>query len=160
LLTWMNDRKSEVFVVAASNWLTEVPAEMTRAGRFDAVFYVGLPGDKAREEILRIHLANHHQNKIRNLDEVVQKTAGYSGAELAEVVKNAALSAFLRGADAVAPSDLLNAIPQVQPLAQTRAADIAKMASVGHQLGLAASSEEYRPEPAAECKPPVDFSYV
>ncbi|HJJ95903.1 MAG TPA: hypothetical protein O0W79_04965 [Methanocorpusculum sp.] len=49
----------------------------------------------------------------------MQRTAGYSGAELAEVVKNAALSAFLRGADSVIESDLLNANPQVQPLART-----------------------------------------
>ncbi|HJJ55187.1 MAG TPA: AAA family ATPase, partial [Methanocorpusculum sp.] len=135
LLTWMNDRKSEVFVVGASNWLTEVPVEMTRAGRFDAIFYVGLPGEKAREEIFTIHLEKRHQKMPENMEEVVKKSAGYSGAEIGEVVKNAALAAFRRDADCVTEDDLLTALPQVQPLASTRADDIYNMAKIGHQLG-------------------------
>jgi len=56
-LTWMQEKRAPVFVAATANAVEMLPAEVMRKGRFDEIFYVGLPEAKAREEIFRIHLA-------------------------------------------------------------------------------------------------------
>src|SRR5262249_17512199 len=58
-LTWLNDHATDVFVVATSNDIARLPPEMSRAERFDGVFYVDLPGPREREAIWQIHLRNH-----------------------------------------------------------------------------------------------------
>lgn len=55
-LTWLNDRTSEVFVVATCNNISRLPPELVRAERFDGVFFVDLPGAEQRAAIWRIHL--------------------------------------------------------------------------------------------------------
>ena len=54
-LTWLNDHKTDVFVVCTSNDISKLPPEFTRAGRFDAVFYLDLPTAEQREAIWQIH---------------------------------------------------------------------------------------------------------
>ena len=55
-LTWMQEKARGVFVAATANRIDLLPAEMIRKGRFDEVFFVDLPGDEERVEILNIHL--------------------------------------------------------------------------------------------------------
>lgn len=52
-LTWMQEKSSSVFVVATANNITKLPPELLRKGRFDEIFYVGLPNPKEREKIFR-----------------------------------------------------------------------------------------------------------
>ena len=56
-LTWMQEKAAPVFVAATANAIEMLPAEILRKGRFDEIFYVGLPDPAAREEIFRIHLS-------------------------------------------------------------------------------------------------------
>ena len=53
-LTWMQEKKSAAFVVATANDITKLPPELLRKGRFDEIFYVGLPNDKERKKIFEI----------------------------------------------------------------------------------------------------------
>jgi hypothetical protein len=55
LLTWLNDHESDVFVVTTANDVSQLPPEFTRAERFDAVFFVDLPGGTEREVIWRMY---------------------------------------------------------------------------------------------------------
>lgn len=97
LLTWLNDKDPQIFVVATANdlnKLNQIP-ELTRAGRFDAQFFVDLPGVLARFEIFRIHLrATGHEMPNKELAEVVGVTHGYSGAEIEAIVQDALRCAF------------------------------------------------------------------
>ena len=61
-LTWLQEKKQPVFVVATANQLHKMPSELLRKGRFDEIFFVDLPIESAREEIFKIHLTH------RNLD--------------------------------------------------------------------------------------------
>ena len=56
LLTWMAERKAQVFLVATANAVKELPAELLRKGRFDEIFFVDLPDPAVRAEIFRLHL--------------------------------------------------------------------------------------------------------
>ncbi|MCB0594962.1 MAG: AAA family ATPase [Lewinellaceae bacterium] len=87
-LHWMQEKKAPVFVVATGNEIADLPPELTRKGRFDEIFYVGLPNLEARKEIIKIHsltlpLSENHIN------EIAEKTKFYTGAEIEQTLKNA-----------------------------------------------------------------------
>lgn len=56
-ITWLAEKKSPVFVVATANNIRALPPEMLRKGRFDEIFFVGLPNQTEREAIFKVHLA-------------------------------------------------------------------------------------------------------
>ena len=55
-LTWLQEKRQEVFVIATANDLSSLPPELLRKGRFDEIFFVDLPNVHERLEILEIHL--------------------------------------------------------------------------------------------------------
>lgn len=56
LLTWLNDRKSDVYFIATANDISRMPPELTRAERFDGIFFIDLPNKAQRELIWNIYL--------------------------------------------------------------------------------------------------------
>jgi AAA+ superfamily predicted ATPase len=95
LLSWMQDHQSPLFTVATANDIESLPPELMRKGRFDEVFFVDLPDQVSRKQILSIHLARLQRELTRfNLDELAQATAGFSGAEIEQVVMSALYRAY------------------------------------------------------------------
>jgi hypothetical protein len=89
-LSWMQDRRGDVFVVATSNDVTSLPPEFIRKGRFDELFFVDLPIPEVRLEIFRIHLRKRKQDPERlNLTALVSASDGFSGAEIEQAVVSA-----------------------------------------------------------------------
>ena len=87
LLTWMAERSSRVFLVATANDIASLPPELMRKGRFDEIFFADLPGDAAREQILRIHLARRKlDEKGFDLPALTAASAGFSGAEIEQAI--------------------------------------------------------------------------
>lgn len=98
-LSWLQDRQGDVFVIATSNDIAQLPPEFIRKGRFDEVFFVDLPKPAAREEIFRIHLRKRNQDPARfELQVLAEATDGFSGAEIEQVVVGALYGAFTGGA--------------------------------------------------------------
>jgi len=98
LLTWMAERKARVFLVATANDTDELPPELVRKGRFDEIFFVDLPTDETRAEILTIHLAKRGiPAKPAALSELVRATAGFSGAEIEQGIVAALYAAHAGG---------------------------------------------------------------
>lgn len=95
-LTWMQEKTSPAFVIATANDITKLPPELMRKGRFDKIFYVGLPNRKERKKIFEIHIAKRRKSDLSNidLDMLVSKTEGYSGADIEGVVKDAVENTF------------------------------------------------------------------
>ncbi|MBA4072643.1 MAG: hypothetical protein C0497_12525 [Gemmatimonas sp.] len=118
-LSWLQDRRGDVFVVATSNDVAKLPPEFIRKGRFDEIFFVDLPGDAARAEILRIHLRKRKQNPATlDLDDLVVATKGFSGAEIEECIVSAMYAVFANST----PLDtdaLLIEIAATRPLSKT-----------------------------------------
>jgi len=97
-LTWMNERKSKVFLVATANAVKELPPELLRKGRFDEIFFVDLPDHAARSEIYRIHLAKRSVDwEGFSLSALADASAGFSGAEIEQAVVSALYSAHADG---------------------------------------------------------------
>lgn len=118
-LTWMQEKKSPVFIVATSNDVSSLPPEFLRKGRFDELFFVDLPDAKERQTIFSIHLARRQEDPAKfNLLQLAEASAGFSGAEIEEALKSALYSAF----DQKAPlsSDmLLKELQSTYPLSVT-----------------------------------------
>lgn len=123
-LSWMQERQGEVFVVATANDVQKLPAEMLRKGRFDELFFVDLPDQATRKEILQVHLSKRQQNPQGfDLDALAAITQGFSGAELEQAVVSALYTAFADERDLTSQM-LLEEIAFTKPLSQTRAEHI------------------------------------
>lgn len=129
-LTWMQEKDSPTFVVATANDITKLPPELLRKGRFDEIFYVGLPNDAEREKIFEIHIKKRRPqdlNKIR-ISELVAKTKGFSGADIEGVVKDAVEATFADDKGSVQTVDILNAIRDTHSLSEIMKEALDKMA--------------------------------
>src|SRR5205085_2189601 len=80
-LTWMQEKKKPVFVFATANQIRTLPPELLRKGRFDELFFVDLPSQSEREEILAVHLRKRHRDPhVFDLPALAAQTDGYTGA--------------------------------------------------------------------------------
>jgi adenylate kinase family enzyme len=132
LLTWMEEKRKPVFVVATANDITKLPPELLRKGRLDAIFFVDLPGPTERAEILMIHLARRGRDPNEfDLPALVRATDGFNGAELEEVVVSALYEAFAEKRDQAEPKlasrHLSKAAAELVPLSRTRQREIEQL---------------------------------
>jgi len=118
-LTWLAEKQSPVFVVATANDVTALPPELLRRGRFDDLFFVDLPTENERAEILAIHLRRRGRDPLQfRLAELAAQAMRLSGAELEPVVTAALYAAFAESRE-LEESDLENAILDTVPLYDT-----------------------------------------
>lgn len=99
LLTWMAERKSKVFLVAAANQVHELPPELLRKGRFDEIFFVDLPDADTRAEVLRLHLTRRGLDPAAfDLPALAAAAEGFSGAEIEQAIVAGLYAAHAAGA--------------------------------------------------------------
>lgn len=111
LLVEMDGFKDDnVIVIAATNRVDSLDPAVLRPGRFDRKIFVPTPDVKGREEILKIHTKNLSLDSDVNLKEIATKTAGYTGAELANVTNEAAIIAIRNNHIKVSKSDMNEAL--------------------------------------------------
>jgi ATP-dependent 26S proteasome regulatory subunit len=119
LLSWMQEHRPPVFLVATANEVRDLPPELLRKGRFDEIFFVDLPAGSARRSILAIHLARRKQDPARfDLARLAESCAGFSGAEIEAAVVSALYAAFAAKAQ-LADAHLLEALQAAVPLSRT-----------------------------------------
>ncbi|MBI5073947.1 MAG: AAA family ATPase [Nitrospirae bacterium] len=143
-LTWMQEKKAPVFVAATANAIEMLPAEVLRKGRFDEIFYVGLPDEKAREEIYRIHMKKQNID-ISGIDLslMVSSPKHLSGAEIEQVVKSAVFEALAEKRPVV-EQDFLVALSRTVPLSVTMAEQIKSIEAWAYQRAVPASGKYHR----------------
>lgn len=120
LLNWLQEHKSHTFTVVTMNDPENIPPEFLRAGRFDEIFFSGLPTDKERRDILEAHFRK--RDALPELSEedwskIVQGTKNFVGSELEAVVIDSRYLAFtLKQTGTPDKYDILLAISQRKPL--------------------------------------------
>ena len=134
-LTWMQEKKAPVFVVATANDITRLPAELLRKGRFDEIYYVGLPKEEERRNIFEIHIQKRRPLDLAGMDigRLVEGTEGYSGADIESVVKDSIESAFVAGKETVSTEDILASIRQTHSLSEIMKEPIEQMERIYEQ---------------------------
>jgi SpoVK/Ycf46/Vps4 family AAA+-type ATPase len=127
LLSWMQDHRHPIFMVATANNIQALPPELMRKGRFDEVFFVDLPTAAVRRNILAIHLKRRQRDPEKfQLDRLVAATDGFSGAELEQLVISALFAAFANGTD-LTDAHLMNEAGNTRPLSALMAERIAEL---------------------------------
>ena len=102
-----------VIILAATNRADVLDPALLRPGRFDRQIRVSNPDKRARSQILKVHARNKHFAPDVDFDNVAQRTPGFSGAELANVLNEAALLAVRSGHQMITLSDVDEAIDRV-----------------------------------------------
>ena len=145
------DSSKGVIIMAATNRPEVLDAALMRAGRFDRQVVVDKPDVKGREAILKIHARNVSLAPAVDLRLIAARTPGFAGADLANIVNEAALLAARKGKDAVETADLEEAIDRVVAGLEKRSRvlsekerDIVAHHEMGHAL-VAASVEHADP---------------
>jgi cell division protease FtsH len=107
------DPGAGLVLLAATNRPEILDPALLRAGRFDRQVLVDRPDKKGRIDILRVHLKKAHLAADVNPEQIAALTPGFSGADLANLVNEAALLATRRGAEAVGPDDFTAAVERI-----------------------------------------------
>ena len=102
-----------VVVLAATNRVDILDPALLRPGRFDRQVYVGLPDIKGREEILEIHARSKPLAEDVNISEIARSTAGFTGADLENLLNEAALLAGRKDRSAITMEDVKESVIKV-----------------------------------------------
>ena len=127
-LTWMQEKKSTVFIVATANDISKLPPEFLRKGRFDELFFVDLPNEQERRKIFEIHLRKRGKwNGNIDVGTLARKTEGFNGADIESVVKDAVEAAFINGKGAVTIDLLSRSLADAKSISQIQGDKIRKL---------------------------------
>jgi hypothetical protein len=118
-LTWLQEKREDVFVIATANDVSQLPPELLRKGRFDEIFFVDLPAADVRGEIFAVHLRRRGRDPARfDLPALAAASEGFSGAEIEQAVVSSLYAAFGEGLD-LATEHVLAELGQTVPLSLT-----------------------------------------
>ena len=120
ILTWMQEKTAPVFVVATANDVTALPPETLRRGRFDEIFFLDLPTEEERREIITVHLRKRRRDPgVFDVHHLAQISDGFTGAELEQAIVDALYHAFPEDRD-VRTADITAAISRSVPLSRSQ----------------------------------------
>ncbi len=132
-LTWLQEKRADVFVVATANDLTRLPPELIRKGRFDEIFFVDLPTVEEREAIFRIHLSRRRQDPTGfEMAPLLGASEGFSGAEIEQAVVSASYRA-LHEEVALDTALLVGELNATVPLSVSRLEEIEALRRTGRE---------------------------
>ena len=119
-LTWLQETTSQIFIIATANNISQLPPEFLRAGRFDATFFVDLPGLQERQHIIRI-MNKKYQAEIPL--EYAEHLVGYSGAEIEQLARESLFDGVNQAWKSIVPLSrtMKEEIDSLRKWAKTRA---------------------------------------
>ena len=139
-LTWMQEKKSPVFVMATANRVERLPGEFLRKGRFDEIFFVDLPNSAERKDIFEIHLGKRRSEITRfDLEQLTKVSDGFSGAEIEQAIIAAMYDAFAQDRE-FTQLDIIAAIKATLPLSRTMTEQVTALRDWAGQRARPASA--------------------
>ncbi len=127
MLSWMQEHRHPIFIVATSNNISALPPELLRKGRFDEIFFVDLPDTDARRTIFRAHLKRRKRDPSGfDLDVLAKASGGFSGAEIEQAIVSGLYAAFAEGRD-IDSTTLVAELEVTRPLSVTMAERISEL---------------------------------
>lgn len=139
-LTWMQEKKSPVFVMATANRVERLPGEFLRKGRFDEIFFVDLPNAEERQEIFKIHLGKRRREIERfDIEQLAKVSDGFSGAEIEQALIAAMYEAFAQDRE-FTQLDIIAAIKATLPLSRTMSEQVTALRDWARQRARPAAS--------------------
>ena len=102
-----------ILVIAATNRKDVLDAALLRPGRFDRIITVSLPDKTSRKDIIKVHSKNKNLEENINLDLIAELTAGFSGAQIKNLLNEAAIFAARKGNTIISENDILNSLDKL-----------------------------------------------
>jgi ATPase family protein associated with various cellular activities (AAA) len=137
-LSWLQDRKGDIFVVATANDVSKLNPEFLRKGRFDEIFFVDLPNTEARKSIFEIHLKKRGQEPSHfDLLRLIKATEGFSGSEIEQVIVSGFYNAFSDKTE-LSTQILLKELSLTRPISVTMGERIAQLRSWARERTVSA----------------------
>jgi cell division protease FtsH len=102
-----------ILVIAATNRKDVLDAALLRPGRFDRIITVSLPDKNSRKDILKVHSKNKKLEDNINLDLIAELTSGFSGAQIKNLLNEAAIFAARKGSTIISENDILNSLDKL-----------------------------------------------
>lgn len=127
-LTWLQEKTCAVFVAATANNIRGIPPEFLRAGRFDEIFFLDLPNDEQRRDVIGKLLTKKKRDSTEfDIVYIAEKTANYSPAEIEKGIDNALFVAYMDNKRKLTTEDVIAEMGKFQPLYNGRRDDIEDM---------------------------------
>ena len=116
-LTWMQEKKAPVFIVATANVVANLPPELIRKGRFDDIFFVDLPDDEERGEIWKIHFEQRNfKTENFDLQKLIEDSKGFTGAEIESAIVSAMYEGFSDNERDINTVDIIKELNESVPI--------------------------------------------
>lgn len=142
-LFWMQECRKMVFVVATANDISMLPSELLRRGRFDELFFIDLPTEEERREIIEMYMKKYLQVNLAQdiVSQLVNITEGFTGADLEASIREVSYR-LIANEDLVLTDDLIiTSLKNVVPLSQTSPEKIEFIRDWGRERAVPASGK-------------------
>lgn len=142
-LFWLQESLKFVFVVATANDVSKLPPELLRKGRFDELFFVDLPNESERKDILDIYCRKFLRKKFGDelLLKLVTLTDGFSGADIESTIKEIAYKSISSENGQISMQTLISNFTNVVPLSRTNPEKIDSIRQWGKERAVPASGK-------------------
>lgn len=142
-LFWMQECKKLVFVVATANDVSKLPSELLRRGRFDELFFVDLPTEIERDEIIKLYVKKYLQMELSEgvIKELVDVTDGFTGADLESSLRDVAYRLIADEDLEYSDELMVNSLKNVVPLSKTSPEKIESIREWGRERAVPASGQ-------------------
>lgn len=140
LLFWLQESASRVFLVATANNVDLLPPELFRKGRFSEIFFVDLPSEIERKEVIKMYASQCLQLTFREeqLKKLVDISKGFSYSEIEYAIKESAQIIFLYGRNNISFETIKEKFERIVPIEKSRAEDIKKVRQWGKEKAVPA----------------------
>lgn len=140
-LFWLQECKKQVFVVATANDVSMLPSELLRRGRFDELFFVDLPTEEERRDILALYMRKYLGLSFTGelADRLVEQTEGFTGADLESSIRDIAYRTIAKPETELSADFFIAAFNNVVPLSQTSPEKIEAIRDWGRERAVPAS---------------------
>lgn len=142
-LFWMQECKKLVFVVATANDVSKLPSELLRRGRFDELFFVDLPSETEREEIIKLYVKKYLQMDLSDgtIKQLIEVTEGFTGADLESSLRDVAYRLIADESLQYSDELIINSLRNVVPLSKTSPEKIEAIRDWGRERAVPASGQ-------------------
>ena len=141
-LFWLQECDKEVFVVATANSIEKLPAELVRKGRFDEIFFVDLPNDSERKEIIKLYITKYLKININEefINQLVDITKGFSGADIESGIREIAYKTISEEIQ-LTPNLFIDTLSNLISLSKTNPEKIEKIRIWGKEHAISATKQ-------------------
>lgn len=142
-LFWMQECKKMVFVVATANDVSMLPSELLRRGRFDELFFIDLPSEEERKEIIEMYVSKYLQMNLsqNTIQELVNTTEGFTGADLEASIREVSYRLIANEDLEFSDELIITSLKNVVPLSQTSPEKIEFIRDWGRERAVPASGK-------------------